>query len=56
MTGKVGESPGKGIYKCDYCRWEVRMRDFADRLPPCGRCSKGKETQYIKQAKYVEAP
>lgn len=42
----VGEKPGKGDYCCTNCGWSVTLDDDDDRLPPCGNCGKGQETQY----------
>jgi hypothetical protein len=42
----IGEKPGKGTYCCTNCSWRVRLDDNDDRLPPCGSCGKGQQTQY----------
>jgi len=44
----VGEKPGVGHYCCTNCRWRVRLDDASDRLPPCGSCGKGQNTQYTR--------
>jgi hypothetical protein len=42
----VGETPGKGRYCCTNCDWDVTLDDDSDRLPPCGDCGKGQNTNY----------
>ena len=42
----IGEKPGKGRYCCTNCNWSVVLDDDSDRLPPCGSCGKGQQTQY----------
>ena len=51
MIYNVGQKPGKGIYTCTTpnCNWTVRLDDDSDRLPPCGNCGKGQNTQYTKR-------
>jgi len=48
MTYNVGEKPGKGVYACINCDWQVTLDDDSDRLPPCGSCEKGHNTKYRK--------
>jgi ribosomal protein S27AE len=42
----VGEKPGVGRYCCSDCDWSVYLNDASDRLPPCGKCGKGQNTNY----------
>lgn len=46
-THNVGEKPGVGKYCCTNCNWSVNLDDADDRLPPCGSCGKGQDTQYV---------
>ncbi|WP_128906102.1 zinc ribbon-containing protein [Halorubrum amylolyticum] len=46
MTYNVGEKPGKGVYRCINCSWEVTLDDADDTLPPCGSCGEGHNTVY----------
>ena len=48
MAYNIGEIPGKGTYKCTNCNWQVTLDDSTDRLPPCGNCGKGQNTQYTR--------
>ena len=46
LMPSIGEQPGVGRYCCTNCSWSVTLDDASDRLPPCGSCGKGQQTEY----------
>ncbi len=43
---KIGEKPGKGIYRCQSCGQSVTLKDDTEALPLCPRCGFGGFTAF----------
>jgi len=33
-----GEKPGKGVYRCTYCWYDIELKDDDKELPKCPVC------------------
>ena len=46
MAYEIGEEAGPGVYLCTHCsRWQVRLLNEDDTLPPCAKCG---DTPFVK--------
>lgn len=53
---RAGSRPGKGGYCCTNCGWFVALPEESSPLPPCGKCSRGAQTDYQRcQTAYMTA-